>query len=77
MTNQRAVVVHISGPSFSGSGRDARGRMRYWDFHAYLGPIFTDANGNVLKRQPVKENDPAWKPFEAWFADKRAKGEIE
>jgi hypothetical protein len=49
LTKQRAVVVHISGPSCSGSGRDARGRMRYWDFHAYCGPTFTLMRSNVYE----------------------------
>lgn len=75
MTNQR-VVVHVCGPQHSGSGRDSRGKTHYWDFHDYLGPTFTDAKGNVLKRQPVKENDRRWKPFEEWLAAKRASGEI-
>ena len=77
MTNQcDAPVICICGPEHSGSGRDVAGKMHYWDFHNYLGPTFTDKDGNVLEKQPMSPRNRAWKPFEEWLAIKKLRGDI-
>jgi hypothetical protein len=74
---KETMSIHIcSNAEHIGSGRDRTGKMHYWEFHSYLGPTFTDAKGNVLKRQPMNANHKAWKPFEEWLAIKKLKKEI-
>jgi len=63
------VVCITSNAHHICSGRDANGKMWHWEFNSYFGPTFTDAKGNILKRQPMRENHPAWKPFETWLGD--------
>lgn len=66
----------LSLAEHTGSGKDRLGKTWYWEFHHYLGPTFTDASGNILKNQPMKENHRAWKPFNEWLTHKRLKGDI-
>jgi hypothetical protein len=50
------------------SGTDGR---HHWDFSKEFGPLFTDARGRVLERQP-KPGSAAWTAFERWHAELKA-----
>lgn len=50
------------------SGSDGR---HHWDFSKEFGPLFTDAKGRVLERQP-KPGSAAWSAFERWHAELKA-----
>jgi hypothetical protein len=49
------------------SVRTAGGKLYHFEFHEMFGPTLTDANGNVLKVQPMSPNHPFWKPFNVWL----------
>lgn len=44
----------------------ANGKRYYFEFHEMFGPTLTDKKGNILKRQPMNERHPFWKPFNEW-----------
>jgi len=47
------------------------GRWWHWEFHHYLGPSFTDKDGEPLRKSPP-ENHPVWQAFGEWFKKHRA-----
>jgi len=51
---------------FDGQGIDRNGNTWKWDFQPYSGPLFVRWDGIPLKRQPSREDHPAWEPFERW-----------
>lgn len=50
------------------------GKTFYWDFSDMFGPLFTDAEGRELKRQPGPRSY-AWKAFEIWHKELLAEQE--
>lgn len=52
------------------SVRGANGKLYHFEFHEMFGPTLTDANGNILKRQPISGNHPFWKPFNVWLSQR-------
>ena len=51
---------------FFGEGTDVNGKVWRWEFNPMFGPTFLNIKKKPLKRQPISENHPAWKPFEKW-----------
>ncbi len=49
------------------SVRAANGKTYYFEFSWMFGPTLTDRKGNISKVQPMSENHPFWKPFNAWL----------
>lgn len=47
-------------------------RKVYFEFTQVFGPLITDRHGEPLDDQPVLEDHPFWKPFNAWLAAHRA-----
>lgn len=56
----------------AGEGMDRNGRMWRWHFGENVGPLFVDHRGEPLEVQPIKENHPAWEPFNKWLESRRA-----
>lgn len=48
------------------SGIDKHGRMVNFEFSPMFGPLFTNAEGEPLKRQPGIRS-AAWAVFNEWF----------
>lgn len=61
-----SVIVDLSCEGSAVVG----GKTWYWTFHDYLGPTFTDADGEPLPKQPGA-NARVWKAFEEWLSERR------
>lgn len=55
---------------YEGHGEDVAGKVWRWTFNPQFGPLFLRKDGEPLARQPIRENHPAWGPFQRWL-DKR------
>ena len=58
--------ARCSHARFEGEGRDKRGKLWRWEFSPQYGPLFLRTDGEPLVHQPIREDHPAWEPFEAW-----------
>lgn len=48
------------------------GRRKYrFEFSEMFGPTLIGKDGDPLKNQPMRENHPFWRPFNAWLAEYR------
>lgn len=60
-------VVQGHGPEAIGQFVVVRGKRVYFDFDELFGPLIVDPFGEPMKRQPVREDDPFWTPFNKWL----------
>lgn len=63
------VIAHTSA-TVTGTGV-YKGKTYHWEFNPMFGPSFTDAEGEILDRQPGTRSH-AWKAWEAWFDELNA-----
>lgn len=46
-----------------------QGKTVYFDFSYRFGPLVTDKEGTPLKKQPIAESHPFWRPFNVWLEE--------
>jgi len=63
----RVGGTFIDGSSATGQAI-VNGKRYYWDMHDYCGPLFTDKDGEPLKRQPGSRH-PVWPAFNEWLKE--------
>jgi hypothetical protein len=61
-------AVRVHGPEATGQFVVVDGKRVYFDFDEHGGPLVVDPRGEPVRRQPVREDDPFWGPFQAWFS---------
>ena len=65
-------VCFIDGPDATAQSAKINGRVWYWDFDTYCGPLFTRKDGTPLKNQMPPQ--AVWDAFEKWFSEWKSKG---
>ena len=59
-----------SHAGYFGEGSDIKGKLWRWSFNPMFGPLFLRKDGEPVERQPMRENHPAWGPFEKWAKER-------